>query len=317
MSADKAQDNELPAELWHYTTAGGLHGILQDQQLYGTHAGYLNDSQEFLFGMGVVVQELRNLADNPPPEILEAWRPQLAPEKIKLTIQTVNVVVAAIFAVSGVALRQSAGPYVSCLSAERDQLSQWRGYGVGGGYAIRFDPTALQESLDAYISPVPLPPEATLAAPMMRRRLLRMEYETTDQTQLARSKLITFLKTVAGSFSAEPQDPNPLGQQGPAMLALQIELLDIAIRLKHRGFREEREYRIVTFTPPEFFSPSNIGLIPRVNVTFDPGCVKEVLIGPGQHMDTRETSVQAYFQKHQNRYPGVEVNRSETPFTCI
>lgn len=317
MSAPSAEDNELPAELWHYTSAGGLHGILQDQRLYATHAAYLNDSQEFLFGMGVVVQALKNLAENPPPEILEGWNPQLAPDEIKLTIQAVSVMVAALFAVSGVALRQTAGPYVSCLSAERDQLSQWRGYGVGGGYAIRFDPKALQESLDAYIPTVPVPAELPSAAPMMRRRLLRMEYETTAQTQLARSKLIAFFNAVAGSFSPDPQDPNPLAQQGPATLALQFELLDIASRLKHKGFEEEREYRIVAFSPPEFFSPNEIGLIPRVNVAFDPGCVKEVLIGPGQHMVTRESSVQAYLQRHQNRYPGVEANRSETPFTGI
>jgi hypothetical protein len=58
MSAPSPDDN-LPEELWHYTTAGGLHGILERNQLFATHAAYLNDSQEFVFGMQLVVEDTK------------------------------------------------------------------------------------------------------------------------------------------------------------------------------------------------------------------------------------------------------------------
>jgi hypothetical protein len=127
---------------------------------------------------------------------------------------------------------------------------------------------------------------------------------------------MTFIKAVASTVKNEPQDQDALRKRGDEMTsAILGGLLGVAIRLKHHGFKEEREHRIVTFAPAEFFAPNDIGLIPRVNISFETGCVKEILIGPGQHMDTRESSVRAYLQRHQNRYPGVDVNRSETPFT--
>lgn len=315
MPVPSPNDN-LPDELWHYTTAGGLHGILQHNKLFATHAAYLNDSQEFLFGMKVVVEEMKRLAQNPPPELLEGWDPKLSPPMIKIMIQRASAALVVQFAIRSMFLRLNAGPYVSCLSAERDQLSQWRGYGVGGGYAIRFDPQALKASLDTYIPPVQPPPEETFGVPVAQRRLIKMEYEADAQTQIAREELVKFLKTIAATITTEPGDPNALKEQGTEMInPLLVALLDVATRLKHHGFKEENEYRIVTFMPPEFFSPNDIGLIPRVNIGFDPGCVKEILIGPGQHMDTRESSVRAYLQRPQGKYLGVEVNRSDTPFT--
>jgi hypothetical protein len=40
-------DDDLPEDLYHYTDAGGLHGILENNTLWTTHAAYVNDSQEF------------------------------------------------------------------------------------------------------------------------------------------------------------------------------------------------------------------------------------------------------------------------------
>jgi len=300
----------------HYTTAGGLHGILENNKLWATHAAYLNDSQEFKFGMQVVVEEMKKLATNPPPELMEGWDPTLSPEAIKVLINGASLVLALQFAAKSMFLRTNAGPFVSCLSAERDQLSQWRGYGIGGGYAIRFDPRALRDSLERHVPQVPPPPEDTFGVRILERRLIKMEYQADAQIQFVRAELTRFLKDVAGRLNGQSPDQEALRQLGTDVInPLLAALLDVSIRLKHHGFEEEREYRIVTFTPPEFFCPSDIGLIPRIDIGFEASCVKEILIGPGQHMETRESSVRAYLQKHQTRYPGVEVNRSETPFT--
>jgi hypothetical protein len=96
-------------------------------------------------------------------------------------------------------------------------------------------------------------------------------------------------------------------------------LMGLAIRMKNPGFKEEKEFRIITFITPDFFDPQESGLIPRTRIMFDPSCVKEVLIGPGQHMQTRESSVRYYLETKvepsgRQRYPEVEVNASQTPF---
>jgi hypothetical protein len=61
MSVPHIDEADLPQDgLYHYTNAGGLYGILTDEKLWATHAAYLNDSQEFLFGMGLIQEELKN-----------------------------------------------------------------------------------------------------------------------------------------------------------------------------------------------------------------------------------------------------------------
>ena len=161
-----------------------------------------------------------------------------------------------------------------------------------------------------------LPDETVGQVPIGARRFVKMEYEASGQTPFLREQIIRIIKAVAANVTTVRQDPDTLRQLGDAIINPLIgDLLEVATRLKHHGFKEEREYRIVTFCPPDLFSPNDIGLIPRVSISFDPHCVKEVWIGPGQHMDTRESSVRTYFQKHKEKYPGVEVKRSDTPFT--
>jgi hypothetical protein len=321
MSVPTVEEDE-PSEddLYHYTSAGGLHGILEGNKFWATHAAYLNDSQEFTYGMQLLLAELE-AADQPPPP------PPQAPENVTIT----DVLVAFVPWLLGKALRlhfqqrtnflrQNAGPFVTCLSAARDQLSQWRGYGTGGGYAIRFDPQALRESLTRDRPEVQTPPEEIFGVPMLERRLIKMEYETSAQIRQVHEQVTQFIKTFGEMLASENLGSAGMPQRVQELLRTELNplltaALGLTTRLKHPGFREEQEYRIVVFSPPEFFGPNDIGLIPRLNITFNPTCIKEIMIGPGQHMDTRESSVRAYLQRHADRYPGVEVTRSETPFT--
>ena len=57
------EDDDLPEHLYHYTNAGGLHGILESNSLYATHAAYLNDWQELLYGMQMALDELQGMVE--------------------------------------------------------------------------------------------------------------------------------------------------------------------------------------------------------------------------------------------------------------
>jgi len=321
------QPEPLPDNLYHYTDAGGLHGILSGQKLWATHAAYLNDSQEFLYGMQLILDELKQLAGDPPqppaslPESPEARRELLTTIMPYLMSQALQMH----FQQRTEFLRQNAGPFVTCLSAARDQLSQWRGYGAGGGYAIRFDPRALRDSIDRYTPalptpPLPLPLEDVFGVPVLTRQLVKMEYEPNAQIPVVRERVGEFITEFVDALKTEQLDAEGVPERVKELLFSRLNpqltaALDLATRLKHNGFQEEKEYRIVTFSPPEFFCPDAIGLIPRVNIQFDPACITEIIIGPGQHTDTRESSVRSYIQVQNNRYSGVEVSRSKIPFT--
>ena len=312
-------DDELPEALYHYTDAGGLYGILQKEQLWATHVTYLNDSQEFLLGMDLIDAQLDKLVSPPPAELQNATAPTPSDLLAALPLAA-NRGLKQQFRVLSEILLKEAGPFVACLSATRDQLSQWRGYGAGGGYAIRFDTKAFQQHLYAHAAGIKLTTEGIFALPIQKRELGKVIYQAAEaipfineQIELLISQFGAFVTNTLLRTENRPEHPDREGQSllGPGI----AELLGLATRLKHEGFKEEHEYRIVTFCPPEFFSPSDIGLIPRVIIDFDPSCLKEVMIGPGQHMDTRKSSVRTFLDHHKDRYPDVTVSRSETPFT--
>lgn len=311
----------IPDGLYHYTDSAGLHGIINQNVLWATHAAYLNDSQEFRYGMQLILDELNQMHDPQPP--LPPSLPEADPERRAVLIGVLPFLIAQALQMllqqRTEFLRQNAGPYVTCLSAARDQLSQWRGYGAGG-YAVRFDPQALQQSLAQYKPQFEPPTEDIIGVPVLERRLVRMEYEPSDQIPYIREQISQFIQRFVAALADEQLDPQQIGERVLTLLKSELTpylstALDLATRLKHPGFEEEKEYRIVTFSPPEFFTPNAIGLIPRVNVAFDPRCIKEVLVGPGPHMETRESSLRAFFQVHRDKYPEAVVCRSETPFT--
>src|SRR5437868_1171502 len=50
---------EAPAELFHYTNASGLHGILRSSTILGGNYAFMNDITEFTYG----VRLLKDIAD--------------------------------------------------------------------------------------------------------------------------------------------------------------------------------------------------------------------------------------------------------------
>jgi DUF2971 family protein len=318
---------ELPDRLCHYTNAGGLTGILEKQQLWATHVGYLNDSQEFLFGAALIAAELDKINDRTPELKLENIRPPRNLQELmgilpKLWPSVTGRGLKENIRKMSDTLREKGGPYVACLSAAVDQLSQWRGYGTGGGYAIVFDAATLKTHLDAHTPAVQLTAEETgiFGVPIQERKLVQVDYDADKYIPQIGNTLQEYIAAFSGfvqeNVFRDPQPERP-DEELQALLGPKLNwLFQLASRLKHSGFEEEAEHRIVTFCPPEFFTPNEIGLIPRVSIDFAPSHIVEVMVGPGQHMDTRESSVRSFLHvHHKDRYEHVKVTRSETPFT--
>lgn len=114
--------------LFHYTDINGLYGILENNNIRCTHISYLNDHDEFFHGLEIFNEVLQKY-DNGQPG-LEKFKNRFKidklsknPEEFKLAIEKFNI-------------------YVFSLSAEKDDLNQWRSYSNGDdGYSIliRFD----------------------------------------------------------------------------------------------------------------------------------------------------------------------------------
>ncbi len=147
--------SEEYSELMHYTTASGLDGIVSNGSLWATHAAFLNDSEEIKHFFDVrlpslVIREVQERADDLARD----------PEKVKtieadggldfLVQQDTDSFVANLRKET-LKLNQ---PHIFSMCAasqlrtlHNGLLSQWRGYGDDGGYAIIFDASEFEKLL--------------------------------------------------------------------------------------------------------------------------------------------------------------------------
>lgn len=102
-------------EIWHYTTAAGLTGILSEHVLWASSAAFMNDHQELRTGPAVLARQFQDLYGS----VDEGFR--LLAEGTGTVDPTLS--------------------FVACACDDGDSLTMWRNY-TGGevGFAVRLDP---------------------------------------------------------------------------------------------------------------------------------------------------------------------------------
>jgi hypothetical protein len=230
-------------ELFHYTTAGGLEGILRNQTRWATHAVFLNDASEMTaFGerLPTVLRPAIDVGIGPHlgipknQKLVELYGGEAAFVD-RLVSETAGAMYTALL---GTAVNAPfIEPYVLsfCTSddarvAQHGLLSQWRGYGSDGGYALVFD----TERFDALMGE-----EAqkwTWAALMGGDVVYSSSSDNDIEKELGkplgeiRNSIAEFLRTTGNPDALEP---------------MFFGLTQCACRYKHWGFAEEKEVRIV------------------------------------------------------------------------
>lgn len=227
------------AELYHYTTAEGLHGIITSQCLWATNIAFLNDAEEriryFEKRMPLVLEQaIRDVLDEriKIPEFLVKIEQNGGYEKVVADESTRLVTV----------IRNASDsidePYVTSFcgaknpSVARDGLlSQWRAYGADGGYAIVFDTNGLDalinEEVEKYVYLPSLWGDVNYHDGENGDALLHDEFQESEE--ILKNYIVNYLK----SGNAEQ-----LGQ-------IQEVINRLSCLTKHWGFHEEKEVRIV------------------------------------------------------------------------
>lgn len=307
------QDDKLPDEIYHYTDANGLLGILKAQKLWATHAAYLNDSEEVVQGIRMVRNVATALGGKLPSELTDEHLGK------KLLLQFMARMFGAKLPEQVQEQMDSLiprfGPFVTCFSEERDRLSQWRGYGRTAGYAIKFDGRKLREYILDHGAKTERSDETSEPLLVNRRTFVKMVYEPSElehATQEHIAKLWDTIVFILKKLAAGDMEPPTESEIGDASEILPSLILT-ALRLKDKGFEEEKEYRMLVFANPDDFAATGRGLTPRVEIEFDPKCIKEVIVGPGPDRETRLSSVEYYKTVHSD-YSEVEVTPSKIPF---
>ncbi len=230
-------------ELHHYTSRCGLQGILKTNSLWAMHFSHLSDSSEIVLLKKPLEAALATLFK---PQIIERQRESF---RVRRNVEKEGGVEAVarrlaqryveahyVTAITGGKLSPLAVPFICsfCSHAhdhpyeqEHGLLSQWRGYGGSGHYALVFD----TRQLDA---------------------LLELEWRTHYWARLDIQKVVYFegLDTLEKDFpeilasSTAFMEKILNGERG-SNIDLFAPFSRAATLLKHRGFREEREVRIV------------------------------------------------------------------------
>jgi hypothetical protein len=122
---------EPGALLWHYTNFPGLKGILEGT-FWASSLPYLNDTEEFRYGLNVALEVLQT--------------------QLTVRLRELSPAGGAIYDEVASFFLDRYRPrdvFVASLSTEKDDLSQWRGYGgVGPSFSIGFDPRGLERRAD-------------------------------------------------------------------------------------------------------------------------------------------------------------------------
>ncbi len=312
-------------ELHHYTTRSGLQGIWETNSLWATHFSNLSDSSEIVLLKKPLEAALTTLFKRP---IIENQRKSL---KVRRHIEKEGGLEAVarglaqkfveahfVLAITGGKVSPLAEPFICSLCShandhpyeqENGLLSQWRGYGGKGHYAIVFDTRQL---------------DLLLAREWQAHFWARLSIERVvyfDGPEILEKEFPDIL-TASTAFMAKELN----GESG-SNIELFGPFSKAATLMKHRGFREEREVRIVAMPQSERAladrgrecellgrppikdvhgnSKKYVALFESLNATLP---IKRIIVGPGANQKEDYEFARALVA---NRVPIVI---SETPF---
>lgn len=310
-------DEVLQDTLFHYTTASGLLGILKENSIWSTAHYCTNDETELEHAKGVLTPLFRNKTydlirdQNNRVDVFNKrgvnimdYADQFENNIFGHTLHFLNVYITSF-----------------CKPSDKQDfwhgaLSQWRGYGEDGGYALQFS----RERLDAAIKRL--------------KKESDLSYELQDVYYSKKSNLKDEVESHSDAFInsyvdhldmlMDPFDKKKVKRPISGLTGGPLEsLLDYIICTKNEHFREENECRMSLLdlasskTRTLFLDHFNRnGLIipytktpPEFNIL---ECVDWIIVGPSPRIESRLNSV-----RHMVNNLGlkIKVRASHIPFS--
>ena len=293
--------------LFHYTTFEGLKGILEENCFRATDAYTTNDSQEIDHGIDLINHYLDKSGEN---EVIK-----------KKVIEFTDYLIG-----KERPDKLARGVFLTCFSSYDDAdpdkvfnnglLSQWRGYGLKQGYLLKFNSDLLlkdfqnenrEDKNDAFHS------YGDVAY------CNREDFLNNQDNKESFGKIIKSIKQLG---------ENPSGFSGSQEeQELFKSILCTCFHNKHKGFCEEREYRVVKATW------ENKESIKKYDVFFYEGCgglvrsyvkilkdkprmaLKEIIVGPSPNKERNKIQIESFLKQIGSEIgPNVKVEISATPF---
>ncbi|MFA5351201.1 MAG: DUF2971 domain-containing protein [Candidatus Omnitrophota bacterium] len=334
MNAIKQLNKDI--ELWHYTNADGLLGILESQSIWATDYRHLNDCLELKHAMSILRDRLLSQVLLIAQKIYEGSSEakkyidengginRISEEETRDTIDMIWKALMDMGSLFSVPCILSFCSYETAEGhiSKNGLLSQWRGYGIDGGYAIIFNLTDLLNCFERE-------DKSFRYAGLGSGHVC---YECKDLDE--RSDLGSYLNRVI-TFASKLYSYRVYRIDKPQVEGKDIEaLMHCLSRFKHIGFEEEQEYRFFVFAweneklVKEKFPLANDkrsfreikfrlqkGIqIPYVELFKDSGGlpIEKIVVGPHKEKEKRAESLKVYLRN--KGFNDIRVECSEIPY---
>lgn len=301
-------------KLYHYTTWEGLHGILTNKSLWATHCEFLSDYSEIILFKPKLIEFLRPYLRKEFPGMTEGELDTVAKPYVELLYDELGKEF-----------------YIASFCDEHDEyinknglLSQWRGYGKDGGFALVFN----VQKLDAILQ---------LEADRFSQLLMLAKLVYSDDDEKYKSELSAPMHEIAeyiiearrlnmeqkkgGAPSAENPPPAFVQREGKVIRAF----VQCVSRYKDQGFKEENEVRVVAWPQPQIqgavqdkqdkerkFCKKNGEYVPYIELFNSPDIVlpiEKIIVGPHKEKDARASALRIML-----RNTDIEVTVSGIPY---
>lgn len=260
-------------KIFHYTSAQGLIGILNNKTLWATHYNYLNDQTEFNHAKKIILNTIEE-SENP---LVIRYKEIL----IECLTQIYNI-----YAV-----------YTCSFSEEKNLLSQWRAYcPFEGGFSIGFNLDELKKQSSNFFQCIYKYNEKTIEINKLIIQFCENIENLTQGKQLRFSekwqKRFEQMKIIPYSNSSEY---NTLDLEKNHIF-IRYELALLAARLKDESFYEEKEFRYIIISAinsiddVKYRYSKNL-IIPYLNLNFNNESICELLIGPSINQNQNKHSI--------------------------
>jgi len=260
--------SEVYKKLYHYTTWGGLKGILQKQSLWATNYKFLNDYSELVLFRDKLVSLIY-------PVVFEGYKQLIAHKPaLKGKIQEkgslgrivqhdAEILIDSQYGALGneIYILSFCGEPEKQSIADNGLLSQWRGYGAGGGAALVFDTEKLEEIL------------AKEAINYEYGAVLIADLIYSDDEQKLKEELSDELKILADIAKQFFNHENVSKGKEIDSSEGYIPFVSCISRYKHFGFSEEKEVRVVAL--PTLIDNEIIKLAKADGITLKPEKVRK------------------------------------------
>lgn len=285
--------SEAYKKLYHYTNWDGLYGIIQNQTLWATHCKFLNDYSEIELFRSKLIEFLL-------PHVLQKCNGLItdAEHETKVFVDAMYKATGYEFYTVSFCGEHKTDEYINT----NGLLSQWRGYGKDGGFALVFDTKKLEKILQHE-----------------GKRYTNWELILTDclyDDEKLKSELSEPMNNIA-DFLKEGIETNKPPDAGKAYNAF----VQCASRYKHQGFKEENEVRIVGYLPSQNKKErkfrakdgSQIPYIELFNLQDITLPIERIIVGPHKEKEDRARALDLML-KHKFKMEGIKVAISDIPY---